>query len=179
MTRRKILSFLAAGSLLMLSGCSVPDASVSSAVPSEAASEAVATEAPTAEPTEEATEALEPEDAAGVEPNVLEPEANVSGRETYTALNGKVESVNISMVGDKATIVAKYAMPDTSVDAVMDNTLDLIQNQDGALFGEIQVWAVDGSGDKFISFTLDQPDIQSVADGSAQIRSVATDWWNM
>ena len=127
---------------------------------------------------EEVTDTVDTTVATGVAPTVYD-DANVSGFETFTAVNGELESVHISKLDAGNTMVVKYVFDVPDKSAVEENIVDLIQNQGASAFDEIQMWAVDGSGTKFMAFTLDQPDIMSVADGSVPagaLRSVAKAW---
>ena len=117
--------------------------------------------------------------APPVSPNVLSPEHNVTGRESYTASHCILESVNLSGNSAGHVLVAKYVSTNKSKNDVLADTVDLIRNQGAAAFDQVQIWAVDGQGNKFISFTINQPDLQSIADGAIDetgIQSVAVDW---
>lgn len=169
--KRKLIALIAAGAMMLtLTACGSSGGTASTA-PSE---NAVATNAPAEISMDESEPA-----AAAIEPLILSPEANVSGVESYTAQNGALESVSVNQIAAGNTIIAKYVFSTPNKRAVEENAVDLIQNQGGALFDEIQVWAVDGSGTKFLAFTIDQPAITDIANGSVSagtLQSVATEW---
>lgn len=104
-----------------------------------------------------------------------------------TVPHGDIISWNENEIDGKDVLVVKIKIrPNMTNELTVKqnyyNVADIIKNQGGDSFGEIQYWAVadmsDGSESKVVSFTLDTDAIQSIANGDIaenQIDSVATD----
>lgn len=105
----------------------------------------------------------------------------------HTLLHGEVVSWNENEFDGKTVLVVKAKIqPNTTNQKTIDqnyyNVADIIRNQSGDAFDEIQYWAVadmtNGEESKVISFTLESDAIRLIADGSIaenQIGEYTTD----
>lgn len=190
MTRRKLLSLLSAGSLLItLSACSgLPAASEMAATASATEDATVdAIETPVGTDDEAATADVAPADT--VTANVLSPEYNASGVVEYDSQKGQLVDVQISNNETGNVIVAKYyiasALDNTMMlNMVLFNIFDLVQNEGGSAFDEVQVWAqapsTSGEDVKFVQFTLSKPVLELIAANGCvpeQLLALSDDLW--
>lgn len=87
--------------------------------------------------------------------------------ELVSAVENEIDGRNVLVI--KAKISSSYSNKAT-VDQNYYNVEDLVKNQGGADFDEIQYWAVadmsNGKEEKVVSFTVDAALIQKIAEGS-------------
>lgn len=95
--------------------------------------------------------------------------------DAHSVQHGELLSWNENDLDGKKVLVVKAKISPSltnalTIDQNYMNVADIIQNQGGDAFDEIQYWAVadmtSGSESKVVSFTLDDAVIKGVADGS-------------
>lgn len=113
--------------------------------------------------------------------SMVEAEHSLKFGELLSWIENNIDGKNVLVV--KAKISDSYSNKAT-IDQNYMNVADIIKNQNGDTFDEIQYWAVadmtDGSESKVISFTLDKSTIQGIKDENIvdiQLGDYVTDLW--
>lgn len=113
--------------------------------------------------------------------SIVEAEHSVKFGELISWIENNIDGKNVLVV--KAKISDGYSNKAT-IKQNYWNVSDIIKNQNGDAFDEIQYWAVadmtDGSESKVISFTLDKSTIQGIKDENIvdiQLGDYVTDLW--
>lgn len=144
----------------------------------QGASDGMNQEAPQAASTAKPEETPLPTESAT---STIAKEHSVKFGELLSWIENNIDGKNVLVV--KAKISDGYSNKATINQNYM-NVADIIKNQNGDTFDEIQYWSVadmtDGSESKVISFTLDKSTIQGIKDENIvdiQLGDYVTDLW--